>query len=289
MPKLIVLCGPPGSGKDTYIENNLKNYKRISQDDHGKQHLDYFHVALGNSKDIVVSRMNFNKQQRERYLKPAKEAGYETEIVVLHQNRATCLKRCNARIGHPTIQDEKSAQSALDTFFTRYERPTFDEADIVTFKYPEFTMQLPVILVDIDGTAANIEHRLHHVNPTEGKKKNWAAFNAEISKDSVNEWCKTLVKQFYGDTSIVFCSGRTDSLRKETEAWLKTNGYPYDELFMRHRSDSRKDDLVKEILLDFEIKTRYSRIIFVVDDRPSVCRKWRSRGLTVLQCNDTEF
>jgi predicted kinase len=301
MPNLIVLVGPPGSGKSTLAQDWLDNQPassdrarkiRISQDDQGKDHLKYFQDALSSNNgtyDILIDRMGFNKQQRDRYLAPAKAAGYTTKIIVLHENYDTCLKRCNARIGHPTIQDETNARSALATFFGKYERPTLDEADEVEFKYPELTMQLPCIMIDLDGTLAQIDHRLHFVNPPEGQKKNWAAFNAGIINDTPNGWCRSLVNEMRNKYSIVLCSGRNDTFKPETKWWLNNYRICYDELFMRPRNDSRKDDLVKEIILDFEILTRYSKILFVVDDRPSVCRKWRSRGLTVLQCQDKEF
>jgi hypothetical protein len=41
-----------------------------------------------------------------------------------------------------------------------------------------------LIVFDIDGTLANIEHRLHHVR---SKPKNWPAFDAGIPNDKVNE------------------------------------------------------------------------------------------------------
>lgn len=289
MPKLTMMCAPPAAGKDTYISEYLPYFFRVSQDDQGKGYLQEFQYALKNGNDIVVSRMNFNKEQRNRYLAPAKEAGYTTEIIVLHQNYDTCFKRCMARIGHPTISTEQSARSALETFFTRYERPTSDEADVVTFVYPELKLQLPAVVFDLDGTLAEIDHRLHHVRVEKPLKKNWAAFNREIPNDSLNEWCKTLMDQMHIQHSVVICSGRNESTKTDTIDWLKKHAIKYDELFMRPLKDSRDDTIVKEIMLHFELKTRYNRILFVVDDRPKVVRMWRKNGLTVLACNEVEF
>ena len=57
---------------------------------------------------------------------------------------------------------------------------------------------------------------------------------------------------------------------------------------MRPRFDCRKDDIVKEIILEFEILPRY-KPHFVLDDRQQVVDMWRKRGLTVLQCDEGNF
>lgn len=41
-----------------------------------------------------------------------------------------------------------------------------------------------LVVFDIDGTLANIEHRLDYVR---SKPKNWKAFDAGIPNDKVNE------------------------------------------------------------------------------------------------------
>lgn len=293
MPKLIVLVGPSGSGKSTYCkelqkDNNIAQWYRISQDEQGKeQHLYNFKESLKDgSHNIVIDRMNFDKKQRVRYLNPAKEAGYETEIIVLHENYDTCLKRTKERNDHPTIRDEQSARSALSTFFKYYERPTMDEADKVTFVYPLLKMQLNAVIVDIDGTMANIDHRLHFMDVK--PRKNWQGFFGATESDSVNDWCREIVRAVKPDNIIVMCSGRPDSFKPQTEKWLAQNGIVYDNLFMRPRQDQRSDEIVKEIILDFEILTRF-KPNFAIDDRPRVCRMWRSRGITTLQCQDKEF
>src|SRR4051812_4392466 len=101
MPKLIVLCGPAGSGKSTLAASEQYNkYVYVNQDKQGRDHLQIFNNALYAKVDILVDRMSFNVEQRSRYLTPAKEKGYNTEIIVLHQSYDTCYKRCIARIGH---------------------------------------------------------------------------------------------------------------------------------------------------------------------------------------------
>lgn len=57
---------------------------------------------------------------------------------------------------------------------------------------------------------------------------------------------------------------------------------------MRPRNDYRRDDIVKEIILDFEILTRYTPI-FMIDDRTQVVEMWRRRGFVCLQCAKGNF
>lgn len=294
MPKITILVGSPGSGKSTlsadlirkYGDANIITSVYINQDTQGKEHLNIFQSAIKHKLDIIVDRMNFDKKQRERYLNPTKEAGYETEIIVLHQNLETCLKRCNARDDHPTIRTEQDARKALDFFFSHYERPKLDEADKVNYVYPEITSQAEVIWIDADGTLCNTDHRQKYM---EGPKKDWKSFFDNMDKDPVNIWCKKIINTMRPNNIIVICSGRPDNFKAVTKKWLNDNNIFYDELFMRPRSDSRKDSIVKEIIMDFELLTRYKSILFCVDDRKQVVDMLRSRGQTVLQCAEGLF
>lgn len=297
MAKLTLLVGPPGSGKSTLARQMAasSDIVYVNQDSQGKQgHQDTFREAIYAQRDIVVDRMGFNKQQRANYLLEAKAKGYETEIIVLHMPYAVCLDRVLKRIGnHETIVDEKGARAALQLFFTKYERPETGEADKITFTYPEGPKE-KVIICDLDGTLCDVEHRRHHVRLTKeqmdaGQRKNWPAFFAGISQDPVNEWCKDIIMSFaeFG-INTVFCSGRGDNERKITQEWLDRHGFGHQELYMRNRHDSRQDSIVKEIILDFELLTRYQPY-FMIDDRQQVVDMWRKRGFTCLQCDAGDF
>lgn len=288
MKNLVILVGPPGSGKSTLAKKyEADGFLRISQDRDGADHVRLFLDALDRGDDIVVDRMNFNVEQRARYSRPASFNGYDTEIVVLHEAYNTCLNRMRAREGHETITDEKGALGALRTFFTKYERPTPSECFNTTFIYPEGPKP-KAIICDLDGTLCNVEHRRHFVRG-EGKK-NWKGFFEGIADDTVNVWCKEILESML-TYQIVFCSGRGQEHEEVTRNWLNKNAwesYIESELYMRMAGDSRQDYIVKEIILDFEILTRWTPH-FMIDDRQQVVDMWRRRGFTCLQCDIGDF
>jgi phosphoglycolate phosphatase-like HAD superfamily hydrolase len=138
-----------------------------------------------------------------------------------------------------------------------------------------------LVVFDIDGTLANIEHRLHHVR---SKPKNWAAFDAGIPNDKVNE---PVAEAFHAlkaiGHTIIFASGRNERTRSETELWLIRNGFwgIGRKLYMRKADDFRSDDIVKREMLDDIISDYGKKPDMVFDDRPRVVRMWRDAGIFV--------
>ena len=142
------------------------------------------------------------------------------------------------------------------------------------------------IIVDLDGTLCDVEHRVHHVK---SKPKNWDAFNQALSQDRPHFWCIELMAAMksYG-YKIYFVTGRGENYRKMTIDWLDSHKILFDELHMRKDQDFREDAEVKEEIF-IDVIDKNSRILFVVDDRKSVVERWRKLGLTCLQCAVGDF
>jgi hypothetical protein len=138
-----------------------------------------------------------------------------------------------------------------------------------------------LVVFDIDGTLANIEHRLDYVR---SKPKNWKAFDAGIPNDKVNMpvarmyWSLANMKTH----DIIIASGRSERTRLATEAWLRQHiGSEWQKLYMRPADDFRGDDIVKREILDQIIADYGKKPDMVFDDRPRVVRMWREEGIFV--------
>jgi hypothetical protein len=137
-----------------------------------------------------------------------------------------------------------------------------------------------LVVFDIDGTLANIEHRLDYVR---SKPKNWKAFDAGIPNDKVNEPVATVMCNMASwGHNIVLASGRNERSRDATVAWLDSNDLStYEKLYMRPADDFRSDDIVKQEILDEIIRDYGKKPDMWFDDRPRVVKAIRSRGVFV--------
>ena len=135
------------------------------------------------------------------------------------------------------------------------------------------------VIVDLDGTLANIEHRLEYVKR---KSPDWDSFYAACKNDVPNEWCVDLMRSLCASGIIVnIVSARRDSERFTTLKWLDKYDIPFNQLLMlRKGSDNTPDVELKQDWLNGYGK---KSIIFVVDDRQRVVDMWRRNGLVCLQ------
>ena len=140
--------------------------------------------------------------------------------------------------------------------------------------------------MDIDGTLADVEHRVHHVQQ---EPKDWKSFNSKMEHDVLNIWCRDIIAAMAKEgLDIILLTGRGESRRKDTEVWLAKHEIGFNELFMRPKFDSREDFVLKKNIYQDFIKEKYD-VLFVIEDRLSVVKMWRELGLVCLQCDWGEF
>lgn len=146
-------------------------------------------------------------------------------------------------------------------------------------------MKKKAIIVDLDGTLADITHRRHFL---EGEKKDWKNFSRNVIRDELNVWCREIILRMAPDHEILLVSGRGEELREETESWLTQHSVPYQALYMRRRGDHRDDTVVKREIFEEKIRPEHE-VLFAIDDRAKVVRMWREAGVVCLQCDWGDF
>jgi phosphoglycolate phosphatase-like HAD superfamily hydrolase len=133
-----------------------------------------------------------------------------------------------------------------------------------------------VYVFDVDGTLMNINHRRHHVS---GPEKDWNAFMDEMVNDTPNQWVFDLAHQCASNGTLLIVSGRNERHREITEKQLSELDYA--KLFLRPDDDYEPDHIFKRTIL--AMMQRFNlHPTFVVDDRPSVIKMWRSEGVNCL-------
>lgn len=144
---------------------------------------------------------------------------------------------------------------------------------------------MSLIIADLDGTLFNIDHRLHFI-----EEKNWDAFFRAAEDDTPNQWCVNLLlaMQTCG-YDIAFVSGRNEIARATTIEQIMQLGLSGHSIYMRPANNRQPDYEFKRVLFDKTPELYEAEIEFVLEDRKQVADMWRSKGLTVLQCDEGEF
>ena len=142
------------------------------------------------------------------------------------------------------------------------------------------------VIVDMDGTIADCEHRRHHVDTG-----NWPAFFEGMHEDGVFEHTREVVFALHAaGYAIVIVTARPDEndYRAKSVDWLNRHGFTYDAIYMRKGGDYRKDNIVKkEILMDL-LNDGYEPAM-ALDDRNQVVAMWREMGIPCMQVNEGDF
>jgi phosphoglycolate phosphatase-like HAD superfamily hydrolase len=134
-----------------------------------------------------------------------------------------------------------------------------------------------VAVIDLDGTVADVRHRLHHL---QRRPKDWDGFFRGIPDDKPLAEGVAVARTLAQGHQLVYLTGRPERHRAATEAWLRRHDLPPGQLMMRRDGDRRPARVAKLALLRRLAAQR--RVAAFVDDDPAVCAAARDAGFPVL-------
>lgn len=287
-PTLTITIGVPGSGKSTWAAKQTAkdpSIRIINKDDIRKElTVKGWTWTHENERDVI--------QLRDTRIAEALNAGFSVISSDCNFGKHKLALRELARQCNALFRVRFFTDVSLETCIERDAKRTEGKvgADVITRMYNQHVAILPksipyvpdvsknpAIICDLDGTLALFTGLR---GPYDYDK---------CANDRVNDPILRIISLFSkAGYSIVYCSGRDDSCRFQTEDFLSTNGCPKGPLFMRTTGDNRKDSIIKQELFDTHIRDNYN-VKFVLDDRDQVVKMWRSLGLTCLQVAEGNF
>lgn len=148
---------------------------------------------------------------------------------------------------------------------------------------------IDTIVFDIDGTLANLSHRLKWVS---GEVKDWDRFYQDVRQDGVIEpiaelfflLCIGLGHYDIDFNMRVICiTGRPERTRAATLKWFREKiGPEPDAIYMRKDHDFRPDVEIKREWVE-KLRKEGNNIILAFEDRDRVVKMYRDLGIQCCQ------
>src|SRR5215831_10612801 len=162
-PLLIVLVGPPGSGKSTWARVNGANAIHVSQDDlidaitpsgFAHDHRPIYQAAedavaragLAAGRTVIADRTNRTRAHRQRWVRIARELRATVVAVVMTTPHDICRARNNSR-----TDSRRLSQERMDRMFAAMEPVDFAEGFAAIYRAEEVTMQEILARACIEG------------------------------------------------------------------------------------------------------------------------------------------
>ena len=261
-------------GKTVLSDKQEKQVTKIEQE--------FVRAALRADKSVVVHDTNLVLRYARQWANIAEDEGALFRVWDLEVDVEECVRRNAARTEVDRVPEEVIRKQAKRWPFpwpaiTPKPRTTQDDGPAPFV--PDESLP-PAIIVDLDGTLAILGDR----NPYDAARCEEDTLDEVVSDIATTYWEK--------DHHIIFLSGRKETYREQTEAWLKQ--HDWHDLpgvhgpFMRASDDGRPDFVVKAELFDQHVRGRFN-VKFALDDRNQVVRLWRDMGIKTLQVADGDF
>ena len=312
MSKLIILQGPPASGKTTWCNEYLsklsdeerKSVVIVSRDTIRQstgtywvpEREDYITTlentmiqeALKRGFTVISDATNLNPRTIDRLKALAAEFDAEIEFkefyipfkVALERDRirgemASSKDNVREAAGHLSV-----GRKVLEGYYMRYYKERYiKELYVDSREVDSMQKDLPnAIICDLDGTVA-----IH--------RSGRSPFDYErVGEDeALRPMVLTLQALHDGGVYIIFLSGREDTgnCRVKTNLWIINNVMEDREfeLILRPKGDRRKGFIFKQEVYESQIKNSYN-VINVFEDDPKCVRMWRGLHLQCSQAYD---
>ena len=323
MITITLTVGIPACGKSTWSKEELKKDPegtvRVNRDDLRNMMSNYhfseenermvtsvrnfvIQQAVRRGKNVIVDETNLNRRNFDDIVKMVKQLNLDAKVIEkpFYVDLDEAIARDAARTGSAHVSEEvvrkfwkRSGGTSHKFYKPRVEliiKPT--EASVAAER-PEVDSSKPFgIIVDLDGTLSLFNARRSDGSvdvryPGAQVRDPYNAYKCD--EDTINEPVAAVIESMHKEGyKIIFCSGREDIYREQTERFIKKHlSVPY-ELHMRKSGDQRKDSIIKSEIYDGQIAPNYN-IFLILDDRNQVIEFWRSRGLTAWQVAPGDF
>ena len=295
MSKLIILQGPPCSGKSTWaveykmshdvdavivsrddIRYELGNGKYTMTREDEVTEIEYSRVIEGlkEGKTVILDATNLNPTYLKKWLELPVE--YTYKIQEFYVPYAEAMKRSKARKEAGGLYINRNT---MTHFYKKYYNKDFREelTDKRVIREPE--LNLPsVVICDLDATLA-----LH-----QGREP----FEWDLLKtDKIDPRLRLLLNHFMGLYKVVFVTGRPESARLATTEWLQDPENKLHDnwvLYMRKNNDFSHGDDYKEKVYREKIEGKYN-VLCVFEDSNKCVSRWRELGLLTCQVENSDY
>lgn len=300
--QVIIPRGIPGSGKTTWVKNQMAIYPvgtvvRISNDDlaHATFGKDAGALSFTPESATILEKMRLSLL--ETYL----HIDFITHIYIDNTNLSVktvnSLERLASRLGADVIVNDDLLLVDVDECIRRDALRPYPVGEEVIISMSNSAAKLKpwknlvkphivevdntsnaetCIIVDLDGTLAHMVSR---------EPYDWL----RVGEDALDKSVASLIRNYYGTgIKIIIMSGRDGIALEGSIDWLARNEIPYNEIHMCAAGDSRPDWIVKHELYQKHIAGRYN-VLFVLDDRNQVVDLWRKMGLPTWQVAEGDF
>lgn len=293
MSKILVLQGPPASGKSTFARNFIKGSNRwvIVCRDSIRDSLGEYWVperenlvdkierdniisSINMGYNVIIDATNLNPKTIAKWEAVADEFNCEIEYKEfwIPYHEAVVRDKNNDRLHHV-------GEAVIKNFYQKY-NPELLKKDNWDSRYikEQDDNKIKAIICDLDGTLCLHQGR----SPYDYNK---------CDTDVPNKPVLNLLEQLYkSGNRIIFVSGReaTSICETKTREWiLKYFHCPFT-LLMRNEKDHRPDEIIKEEIYHKYIEPDYN-ITAILDDRDKVVKMWRDLGLLCCQVYYGDF